>query len=92
MQQDRWKPRLRWRKTWSDREDDFAAEAPDHSHAVGRIYKGPKSATDSRWFWSMTAFGHRVTRIAGATSGWEPSAREAARRMEGAWEAAKSPS
>jgi hypothetical protein len=65
------------------------AEAPDHPQTVGRIYKGPKGTTDSRWFWSMTAFGHRVTRIAGATSGWEPSARDAARRAEDAWAAAQ---
>ncbi|WP_281435957.1 hypothetical protein [Oricola nitratireducens] len=30
--------KLRWRRTWSERDNDFACAAPEHRGSVGRIY------------------------------------------------------
>jgi hypothetical protein len=77
--------RLKWRHTWDDREDDFSAIAPSYSGCVGRIYLNSGGPTDGLWFWSLTASGSDISRNVGKLSGYESSARLAARAVEDAW-------
>lgn len=79
--------RLKWHPTWPDKEADFTAETPTFNGHVGRIYfipehHGPQAGN---WFWSFLAFGDEISRNVGDTSGYEGSARAAARRVESAW-------
>ncbi len=79
------KLRLKWRKTWEDREDDFVANAPNFPGNVGRFHKHIASS-DGGWSWSFQAMDLPVARGSlGETSGIEPSAREAAKRIEDIW-------
>lgn len=81
--------RLRWQLTWSDKEDDYVAEAPGCDGPVGRIYKElVPGKHEYRWFWAFQASVTAPYRRVGATSGREPSPREAAKRVEEAWFAA----
>lgn len=81
--------RLKWRHTWPEEErEDYVAEVHGYAGAVGRIYVNIGGPTDGLWFWSLTAFGPEISRNAGKASGYEPSAREAARQVEAAWLAA----
>jgi hypothetical protein len=76
--------RLRWRKTWDDKEKDFVADAPGYESCC-RIYEALKPRGEGvEWFWSMTAHGYEISR-AGKTSGYEETARRAARAAEEAW-------
>ena len=79
--------RLKWHKTWEDRENDFAAEAPAYG-LVGRIYVYTSGPSKGRWIWSLTAHGGDVSRNIGKLSGYAESAREAAKEVENAWFAA----
>jgi len=80
--------RLKWRHTWPDREQDFVAEAPGYSGSVCRIYESLKAgSTATHWFWAMNAHGYEISR-AGRTSGYEATARQAARAAEDGWFAA----
>ncbi len=78
--------RLRWRHTWADREDDYAAEAPGYPGSVARIYRAliGGQSVEAHWFWSMTAHEGEVSR-GGTTSGYEPTARRAAKAAEESW-------
>lgn len=81
--------RLRWKPTWPDKEADYAAEAPGYDGSVGRIYLHTTGGYQSgSWFWAMNAHGHDISRNVGELSGYEPSPRQAARRVEEAWFAA----
>lgn len=79
--------RLKWRHTWpgEDRQD-FVSDAPTYP-SVGRIYLivAQAESINGKWFWSLTAFGEDISRNIGATSGYQPSAREAAAKVEAAW-------
>lgn len=74
---------LNWRRT--DREHDFLAF--DGDTPVGRIYTyDTKSDRPADWFWTMCgSIGNRL----GTSNGHEPTPREAAKRVEEAWEAMK---
>lgn len=76
--------RLKWRHTWPDREDDFCAEAPTFDGSVGRIYRHDSGPSKGQWFWAFQAHGYDISRT-GDLSGYEPSARQAAKRVEDAW-------
>jgi len=79
------KLRLKWRKTWEDRETDFVANAPNLPGNVGRFHKHIASS-DGGWRWSFQAMDLPVARASlGETSGIEPSAREAAKKIEDIW-------
>ncbi|HHV69157.1 MAG TPA: hypothetical protein GXX48_16125 [Ochrobactrum intermedium] len=79
------KLRLKWRKTWEDREDDFIASAPNFPGNVGRFHKHVGSS-DGGWNWSFQAMDLPVARASlGETSGIETSAREAAKKIEDIW-------
>ncbi|MFD1794161.1 hypothetical protein ACFSE0_21365 [Ochrobactrum teleogrylli] len=76
---------LKWRKTWNDREDDFVASAPNFPGNVGRFHKHIASS-EGGWSWSFQAMDLPVSRGSlGETSGIEPSAREAAEKIEDIW-------
>lgn len=79
--------RLKWRQTWEDREADYVAEAPGYNGSVGRIYFVPEhhGPQAQKWFWAFQAFGDDISRNVGDTSGYEPSARAAAGRVEQCW-------
>lgn len=78
--------RLKWRATWPDKEADFVAEASTYDGPVGRIYLHDTGGyQNGNWFWAFQAAGDEVSRNVGDTSGYEPSARAAARRVESAW-------
>jgi hypothetical protein len=77
--------RLRWAATWPDKDADFAAETPSYNGPVGRIYRHDTGFQAGNWFWSFQAFGDEISRNVGDTSGFEPSARAAARCVESAW-------
>lgn len=80
------KPRLKWRKTWPDRERDYIAIVDGYpGGSVCRIYEdlAPRGA-GIRWFWSMTAHSYSISR-AGPCSGYEATAREAALAAEASW-------
>lgn len=79
--------RLKWQKTWPDRENDFAANATNYDH-VGRIYIHHYAPQEGRWSWSLTAFGDDISRNIGACHGFADSAREAAYAVEQSWFAA----
>jgi hypothetical protein len=79
--------RLKWRKTWEDREDDFVAQAPSYNGSVGRIYfvpehHGPKVES---WYWAFQAFGDDISRNIGNLHGHADTARLAAQAVENAW-------
>lgn len=58
---------LRWRHTWPDREDDFAAAVDGYGGPVGRIYKERKpGALEDHRFWAMNAHGPEISRNIGA--------------------------
>ena len=80
--------RLRWRQTWLDRENDFAAEATAYKGSVGRIYQHDHGPTAGKWFWAFNAFGDDISRNIGAVSGYADSARLAAKAVEDCWFAA----
>ena len=47
--------RLKWRKTWPDKENDFIAH--DHDGiAVGRFYLIEHGPLQGQWRWTVTAF------------------------------------
>jgi len=76
---------LHWRKTWDDKEDDFVARASNFPNNVGRIYKHIATA-EGGWTWAFQAMELPVALSKlGETSGIEPSAREAAKRVEDIW-------
>ena len=67
--------RLRWRKTWPDREDDFVAlDRRMDGETVGRYQHTTGGADMGKWFWSLTAFGKGIMMPAQHT-GYEPTAR-----------------
>lgn len=78
--------KLRWKKTWPDRENDFVGHAPNFEASVGRIQLAEHGPQQNSWSWSLTAAGEHVRREGiGALTGVEPSPREAARAVETAW-------
>lgn len=79
---------LKWRQTWEGKEQDFVASLPNVEGSIGRIYLYETGPQQGHWFWSFTAVAPNVSRNIGATSGVEPSPREAAKRVEDAWHAA----
>lgn len=77
--------RLRWRRSWADRDHDFTAEADTCPGGIGRIYRHDTGGSvDGSWYWSLYAYGPGIAR-GGVMQGYEPSAREAAHRVEDAW-------
>lgn len=78
--------RLRWRQTWPDRDDDYAAIVDGHDGPVCRIFR-TAAPGDGAWCWAMVAEAYDISR-AGTTSGFERSPRRAARAAEAAWFAA----
>ena len=76
--------RLKWRKTWPDREDDYVAAAPTYAGDVGRIYKASGGPGDGQWNWFMQAHGSGIVRSPDQ-SGTAPSARQAAAEVERVW-------
>jgi hypothetical protein len=83
------KLKLRWRHTWSDKDDDFVAELPAgcaYSGTVGRIYKHFKPGGEGYyWLWAMNAWGHGILRVAGKLDGYEDTPRMAAKQVEDSW-------
>lgn len=77
--------KLRWRQTWDDHENDFAAYAPTYDGSVGRIYLHEDGPMQGKWFWAFQGFGPEISRNIGKLSGFETSARRAAREVETAW-------
>lgn len=78
--------KLRWKKTWPDREQDFVAHAPNFEEPVGRIQLVEHGPQQNSWSWSLTAAGEHIRREGiGALTGSEPAPREAARAVENAW-------
>lgn len=73
--------RLKWRKTWPDRENDFAAFSPRVKHGVGRIYLH-NSGPHPFWFWTMHA---TVANFHGNKAGSAEDARAAAASVEAQW-------
>ena len=71
--------RLKWRKTWPDKENDFVAH--DHDGiAVGRFYRVEHSPRGPYWSWTVTAFHARPTHKTGPHHGTvDGSARDGAR-------------
>lgn len=81
--------KLRWRKTWPHRENDFNGFASNFEASVGRIQLVEHGPQQNSWSWSLTAAGEHIRREGiGALTGSEPSPREAARAVENAWFAA----
>lgn len=76
--------KLRWRSTWPNVENDFAAEAPGYPDTMGRIILQEAGPTQGQWLWSMTGHGVDVSR-AGQCSGYEPSPRKAPKAVENSW-------
>lgn len=78
--------KLKWKKTWPDRENDFVGHTPNFDHPVGRIQLIEHGPQQNSWSWSLTAPGEYVRREGiGALTGVEPSPREAAKAVETAW-------
>lgn len=78
--------KLKWTKTWEDREGDFHAHSPVFDQTVGRFYLNESGANKDSWTWSLTAAGEGVKRHdIGALNGVEPSARHAAKAIESSW-------
>ncbi|MER9628918.1 hypothetical protein [Mesorhizobium sp. M0296] len=72
--------KLRWKRTWDDRPDDFSAFAEEQG--VGRIYKMAGGPQGHRWYWTMNAMiGHTGF----SHAGFEDTPREAAREVEEIW-------
>jgi len=79
---DQIKLKYRWVKTWPDAIDDFSSI--DGRETIGRIYKYQNGPQKDRWFWTMTVLSE--DRISVACDGIEPSAREAGKRVEDAYQ------
>jgi hypothetical protein len=81
--------KLKWKKTWEERENDFVASSPVFEASVGRIQLVEHGPQKNGWSWALTAAGEQIRREGiGALTGFEPSPREAARAVEIAWFAA----
>lgn len=80
--------RLKWRQTWTDRENDYVAETPTYNGSIGRIYLYEAGPQQGQWFWAMNAHDPHISRNIGALSGCETSARRAGKAVEDAWFAA----
>lgn len=77
--------KLKWRRTWPDNPDDYVGVDPKHGN-IGRIYRYTTGGRDYiGWFWTMYASGAGISRPA-VCSGYAGTPREAASKVEGAWE------
>lgn len=75
--------KLKWRKTWTDREDDFVAVGVPGVHGdIGRIHKHLGGPQGDRWGWEIHA---RLPTLVLNDKGTEDTAREAAKRIEDLW-------
>jgi hypothetical protein len=71
---------LTWRKTFPHSENDFTGTHADHPNAFARMYFQPSHPDpERRWFWTATG-------DAQLGLGNEPTAREAARKAEAAFQ------
>lgn len=78
--------KLKWSKTWEDRDGDFHAHSPVFDQSVGRFYLNQSGINKDSWTWSLTAAGEGIKRHEiGALNGVESSARHAAKAIEDAW-------
>lgn len=74
--------RLKWSRTWPDKERDFACRT-DEGHSVGRIYFVAESINNpDRWLWFCNG-SYRGRSL--STSGHTPDKDSAAREVEVAW-------
>lgn len=81
--------KLKWKKTWEERENDYVARSPVFEASVGRIQLVEHGPQNNGWSWSLTAAGEHIRREGiGALTGFEISPRVAARAVETAWFAA----
>lgn len=78
--------RLKWRQTWPDRENDFVAGTEAYQGPIGRIAL-EDGGGDKRgwWSWAFQARGPEIRLSSGTRSGYQPTAREAAREVERTW-------
>jgi hypothetical protein len=74
--------RLKWRKTWPEVENDFAART-ETGEPVGRIYRHDTGGSEPSWFWSMHGFASAG--LKGTARGRAPSPRDAAGEVEREW-------
>ena len=78
--------KLKWTQTSIEIANAFEARSPAFKDVVGRFYLEEGSAENGIWNWSFTASGNGIRREGmGLLSGSEPSAREAAKRIEDCW-------
>lgn len=67
--------RLKWRRTWDDRENDFCGYDRNSGKRAGRIYlRSTGGFLNGQWSWFF-----------GGSTGTEPTAREAAKVIEDLW-------
>lgn len=67
--------KLRWPRTWPDVENDYVGIDRESGKRIGRIYLRDKGGLlQGQWSWFF-----------GATTGTEPTAREAAKAIEDLW-------
>lgn len=79
---------LKWQETWDGQDADYSAFTNVYPGAVGRIFRYDIGPSQGQWFWSMIADGYDISRNFGDCSGYERSARRAAKCVENAWQAA----
>lgn len=82
--------KLKWRKTWPDRPDDYVGFAEGDGHPIGRIIKGAGGnwANRNRWSWYYQAFMPGLSGNKLPSGGIEDTARSAALEIEKVWSAA----
>ena len=77
--------KLKWRRTWSEIDNDFVAiDKRMKDGIVGRIYLFTDGPSKNQWFWALTASG-RMIKLPSEDRGYCKYPREAAAKVEAAW-------
>lgn len=77
--------RLKWRKTWPDREQDFVGLDELSGTKVGRIYVSVAGDTTGSWLWHYQASLPGLPWSSLNRGGVEETARRAAKAIEDVW-------
>ena len=80
--------RLKWRKTWPDYEADFCVDSPIEGATIGRIMLTIGGPKDRQWQWTYQAAIKGLPWNQLHHSGFEATARQAAKVIEDMWFAA----
>ncbi|MBX3580856.1 MAG: hypothetical protein KF810_03030 [Rhizobiaceae bacterium] len=77
--------RLKWRRTWPDRENDFVGVDPISGKTIGRFHVSSAGNDAGKWIWLYQASFPGLPWAEIHRSGFEATPREAAKAIEDTW-------